>query len=65
MIMGVTPAHLGPIWYHSEPSEVPYLPSQFLGWDFFCSKTALDARADIFVGFLAELKTPQFPFEIA
>jgi hypothetical protein len=23
------------IWYHSEPSEVPYSPNQFLGWDFF------------------------------
>ena len=25
MIKGVTHAHLGPIWYHSEPSDVPYL----------------------------------------
>ena len=31
-----TRAHLGPIWYHSEPSDVPYSPNQFLGWDFFC-----------------------------
>ena len=30
-MMGVTHAHLGPVWYHSEPS-----PNQFLGWDFFC-----------------------------
>ena len=29
-------AHLGPIWYHSEPSDVPYSPNQFLDWDFFC-----------------------------
>ena len=36
MIKGVTHAHLGPIWYRSEPSDVPYLPNQFLGWDFFC-----------------------------
>ena len=36
MIEGVTHAHLGPIWYHSEPSNVPYSPNQFLGWDFFC-----------------------------
>ena len=36
MIKGVTHAHLGPIWYHSEPSDVPYLPNQFFGWDFFC-----------------------------
>ena len=26
---------LGPIWYYSEPSDVPYSPNQFLGWDFF------------------------------
>ena len=40
----VTHAYLGPIWYHSEPSDVPYYPNQFLGWDFFAishSKTAL------------------------
>ena len=36
MIKGVTLANLGPIWYHSEPSDVPYSPNQFLGWDFFC-----------------------------
>ena len=35
MIMGVTDAHLEPIWYHSEPSDVPYSPNQFLGGDFF------------------------------
>ena len=35
MIEGVTHIHLGPIWYHSEPSDVPYCPNQFLGWDFF------------------------------
>ena len=29
MIKGVTHAHLGPIWYHSEPSDVPYSPNQF------------------------------------
>ena len=35
---------LGPIWYQSEPSDVPYPPNQFLGWDFFSvsySKPAL------------------------
>ena len=32
---GVTHAHLGPMWYHLEPSDVPYSPHQFLGWDFF------------------------------
>ena len=36
MIKEVTDAHLGPIWYYSEPSDVPYSPNQFLGWDFFC-----------------------------
>ena len=36
MIKGVTHAHLGPIWYHSEPSDVPYSPNQFLALDFFC-----------------------------
>ena len=44
MIKGVTHTHLGSIWYHSEPSDVPYSPNQFLGWDFFAtfySKTAL------------------------
>ena len=35
MIKGVTHAHLGPIWYHSKPSDIPYSPNQFLGWDFF------------------------------
>ena len=28
--------HLGSIWYHSEPLEVPYFSNQFLGLDFFC-----------------------------
>ena len=46
MIKGVTHAHLGPIWYHSEPSDVPYSPKQFLVLDFFAasySKIALAA----------------------
>ena len=30
------PNHLGSIWYHSEPSDVPYSPNQFLAVDFFC-----------------------------
>ena len=37
MIKGVTYTHLGPIWYHSAPSDVPYSPNQFLGWDFFAA----------------------------
>ena len=36
MIKEVTNAHLEPISYLSEPSDVPYSPNQFLGWDFFC-----------------------------
>ena len=28
-------AHLRPIWYHSEPSDITYSPNQFLDWDFF------------------------------
>ena len=36
MIKGVTHAHLWPIWYQTEPLEVPYSANQFLVWDFFC-----------------------------
>ena len=32
---GVTHVHQGPIWYHLEPSSVPYCPNQFLDWYFF------------------------------
>ena len=35
MIKGVTPSHLGPIKYHSEPSNVPFSTNQFLALDFF------------------------------
>ena len=45
MIKGVTHAHLGPIWYQSEHSEIPHSPNQYLGWDFFAvsyNKIALD-----------------------
>ena len=35
MIKGVTNIHLGPIWYHSEPSDIHYSPNEFLGLDFF------------------------------
>jgi hypothetical protein len=48
MIKGVTHAHLGPIWYHSELSDVPYSSNQFLGRDFFAisyNKEALDFLA--------------------
>ena len=36
MIEGGTHAHLGPIWYHSEPSDVTYSPNQELVMNFFC-----------------------------
>ena len=35
MIKEVTYSHLGHIWYHSKPSDVPYSPNQFLGWNLF------------------------------
>ena len=47
MIKGVTHAHLGPIWYYSEPPDVPYSPNQFLGWELFAAsycKTALSVK---------------------
>ena len=39
MMKKVTHACLGSIWYPSEPSDVPYSPNQFLGWDFFAAVT--------------------------
>ena len=49
MIKGVTQAHLGSIWYHSEPSDVPYSPNQLLALDFAASygKTALAMRKNM------------------
>ena len=44
MIKGVIFAYLGPIWYPSEPTDVPCSPNQFLALDFFATsycKTAL------------------------
>ena len=35
MIKGVNHAHLGPIWHHSEPSDIPYSLNQFLDRDLF------------------------------
>ena len=29
--------YLGSIWYHSEPSDVPYSPNQFRALDFFAA----------------------------
>ena len=38
---------LGSIWYHSEPSDVPYPPNQFLGWDFFCGFLQKDSSKSL------------------
>ena len=42
-------AHLGTIWYHSKPSDVPYSPHPFLGWDFFRPFLKKDSSSSIFV----------------
>ena len=47
MIREVTHAYLGPIGYHSEPSDVPYSPNQFLGWDLFCQLLQKDSSIDL------------------
>ena len=39
--------HLRSIWYHSEPSDVPYSPNQFLGWAFFCRFLQQDSSKNI------------------
>ena len=51
MIKGVIHAYLGPIWYHSEPSDVPNFPNQFLGWDFFCHFLQRDSSKSSLLGF--------------
>ena len=35
MLKGVTHVHVGPIWYHSEPSDVPIAQTSFLVGTFF------------------------------
>ena len=38
------------VYYHSEPSDAPYSPNQFLGWDFFAIfyiKTALTKESTL------------------
>ena len=50
MIKGVTHAHLGPIWYHSEPSGVPHTPNKFLGWDFFFATSYSKMALGIYFG---------------
>ena len=37
MIKGVTHAHFKTNLHHSEPSDVPYSPNQFLALDFFAA----------------------------
>ena len=46
MIKGVIHAYLGPIWYCSERSDVPYSQNQLVGtfFDVSYSKTALKAN---------------------
>jgi hypothetical protein len=45
--------HLGSIWYHSEPSDIPNSQNQFLGWDFFCHFLQQDSSS--FCNFMASL----------
>ena len=49
MIKLVTHAHLGPIWYHSETSDFPYCPNQFLALDFFCHFLEKDGSNVLFL----------------
>ena len=55
MIKGVTHAHLGPIWYHSEPSDVPYSPNQ--SWTFFAVSYSKPALTEIKVDLNGLIKT--------
>ena len=54
MIKGVTHAHLGPIWYLSEPSDVPYFSNLDLGLDFFAVSYSKPALACFYI-FLTNL----------
>ena len=60
MIKGVTHAHLRPIWYHSEPSDIPYFPNQFLGWDCFCRFLQQDGSGTYFISGLKTLEPTIF-----
>ena len=57
ILKGVTHAHLGAIWYHSEHSVVPYSPNQFLGWDFFCRFLHQYGSSTFFEEYGTKLKT--------
>ena len=61
-------AHLGPIWYHSKPSDVPYSPNQFLGSDFFAvsySKPALVANRFVKWSTIRDLVVCKYFFKFA
>ena len=61
MVEGVTHAHLGPIWYHSEPSDIPYFPNQFLCWDFFAASYRKMALSPLIHSLW---KTPNLDFQL-
>ena len=52
-------SHLGSISYHSEPSDVPYSPNQFLGCDFFCRFLQQDGSSGRTVHFDPEGSTQE------
>ena len=57
MIKTVTHANLGRNLFHSQPSDIPNSPNQFLALDFFAasySKTALIFMKDIIRNFLIQ-----------
>ena len=48
MIKGGTHAHApGPIWYHSEPADVPFSPNQILALNLFCRLLQQDCYSSI------------------
>ena len=48
--------HEEPIWYHSEPSIVPYSSNQFLGCNLFCRFLKQDGSSHV-VSFSCERKS--------
>ena len=56
--------HLGSIWDHSEPQEVPFCPNQFLGLDFFCrflQQTGSNHSYFLFFSVLSWADVPNWP----
>ena len=49
MIKGVSHAHLGPFWYQTEPSDVPYFPNQFSIHNFL-PRQEIEEWAEVFAG---------------